>query len=342
MPLLVRPEAPEAARDGVVELFRRHLNPAYDLARFDWLYLNSPHGPGRLWVAREGAGGGVVGAAGAFPRPMREGGRRLAGIVLGDFCLAPAYRSLGPALALQRACLAGAREERADVVFDFPSPAMEAVYRRLGVGRSYRLRRLVRVLRSGALLATALPPGALARGLTAVGDLLLAALARPVPGDGFDVEATVSTACSPELDALAEAASPAWGLCVERSAAHVDWRYLRSPVEPHHLLLARRAGRLAGYAVITARRDRAAVVDLFGLPDPGVFEALLAAAVGHARRAGAEVVSLWLPDDSTWARRARGAGFRPRESAAVVICPGRPDLPLTPAAWCLMAGDRDS
>jgi hypothetical protein len=86
-------------------MFTRYLNLRYDEAKFNWVYRQNPHGRGRLWVALESDGGGV-GIADAFPRRVCVSGHEELAWVLGDFCVGDAHRALGPALALQRACLA--------------------------------------------------------------------------------------------------------------------------------------------------------------------------------------------------------------------------------------------
>src|SRR5260370_41228136 len=75
----------------------------------------------------------VVGAAGALPRRIRSRGKVVRGYVLGDFCVHPDYRSLGPAVALQKCVLEDLSREGAGFVFDFPSTSMLAIYRRLRI-----------------------------------------------------------------------------------------------------------------------------------------------------------------------------------------------------------------
>jgi hypothetical protein len=51
----------------------------------------------------------------------------------GDFCIHEDYRILGPALQLQRACLADIDPETIAFSYDFPSARMLAVYKRLHI-----------------------------------------------------------------------------------------------------------------------------------------------------------------------------------------------------------------
>src|SRR6516165_11096555 len=92
-------------RGIIIEVLARYLTPLSDDHRFQWLYLNGVHGTPQAWLAVDANGDNICGAAAAFPRRFQMGNEEVLGWVLGDFCLDPQYRSLGPALQLQRACL---------------------------------------------------------------------------------------------------------------------------------------------------------------------------------------------------------------------------------------------
>src|SRR5262249_14595697 len=103
MPVRIRQAALNSDEAELTDLLRRHLAPTADERRFGWLYRDSPHGEARSWLACD-AQGNAVGAATAFPRRVHVDGREKRNWVLGDFCLDEEFRSLGPALQLQRAC----------------------------------------------------------------------------------------------------------------------------------------------------------------------------------------------------------------------------------------------
>src|SRR3990172_10896236 len=136
----------ELDRDLLVDAFRRYINPEYDAPRFDWLYRGNPHGEARVWIAFD-PDTKLVGAAGAFPRRMYVGDREQLGWVLGDFCVNPQYRSLGPALQLQRTFLDQVDSGEMAFWYDFPSSSMMALYRRLRLEPFARLVRLAMQLR---------------------------------------------------------------------------------------------------------------------------------------------------------------------------------------------------
>jgi hypothetical protein len=325
----------------IVSAVQRHLNPAADLARFDWLYRRNPDGEARAWIA-EDAAGRAVGLAAAFPRRVIVQGREGRGWVLGDFCVDDDYRTLGPALQLQRACLAGVMAAGADVVYDLPGPRMLPVYRRIGIAPAGSVRRLARLLRVDGRVPRRLP----AVVTRAANALLALADARHAGGRGVEVAAE-SAPYGREYTELASRAGAHHGFCIHRSAAYLDWRYGTAPHRPYRLLAARRRGVLQGYVVLD--RDGAAgwIVDLFVADDDAtVMRALVAAAVARCRADGAATVSAIVLDGQPAGPALMRLGFSPREAGPLVACDGngRPLLTTEAAGspWLLTQGDRES
>jgi hypothetical protein len=346
MALKVRPGDLVADRSTVVELMSRYVNPAYDRRRFEWLYLDNPGGRGRLWMAVDGATGEIVGTAGASPRRLVVEGRGITGWVLADFCVADTHRSLGPALQLQRACLEDLAADGALLCYDFPSRTMEAVYRRLGVAARPRLLRFARPLRVQERLARRWPHAGIGRSLGWLADRVLARLARPGQEDATVAVAPHAGLCGPEFSALAERTRGAYRVCVERSAGYLNWRYLQNPIERHEVLCARVDGALVGYSVLSGGPGASTVVDLFGVPDLEVFDALLRHAVARLAARGADTVSVAMLESHPAAALMRRLRFRPRGDSPVVLY-APPGSPLSaevvqPAGWFLTHGDRDS
>ncbi len=343
MAVKIRQGDVEADREAVIGLLARYVNPAYDRARYDWLYRANPAGQGRLWLAVDGATGDAIGTAGALPRWVSADGRDLRAWVLADFCIGEGHRTLGPALQLQRACLEDLRVEGAALWYDFPGRTMEAVYRRMGATPRLQITRSSRLLRSYGPLQKRLGFAALAWPLSLVADLALAwgtrsprsLTVRPHEGP-----------CGAEFTELARSASPGYGAVVRRHADYLNWRYLNNPVRRHEILTARREGRLVGYAVVDTRGDTAVLVDLFGVPDVHIIEGVLRGALSCLRRRGIASVTLWLSPPRSWVPVLHRLGFRPRETAPVMIetaapAAGEAEL-LDPARWLLSHGDRDS
>ena len=102
MAVRVRPAGLTADREQLIEAFALWLTPLSTGERFDWLYRKNPAGDARAWMLCSEPG--VIGACAAFPRQLFVKGAITGGYVLGDFCIKPAHRALGPATRVT-ACL---------------------------------------------------------------------------------------------------------------------------------------------------------------------------------------------------------------------------------------------
>lgn len=342
----VRPADLDADAGGIIKLLSGNLNPAYDHARFEWLYRRNPDGIARAWALVDTGTDDLVGTAAAIPRRMFVAGREELAWILSDFCVAEPYRALGPALQLQRACLAPVTAGEIGFCYDFPSAGMMAVYRRLRIAPLGQLRRFVRPLRVDAHVHQMIGSRVLACGLSAIGNLLLA---RAAGGGGGPRDLQLSLHrgdCGAEFSALAREVGRGGGVCVLRSAEYLNWRFRDNPFQHHEILTAHRHGSLLGYAVIAVGSGASAIVDLCGLPDPGIIRALANGASALLRARGASTASVSLLDSHPWVTLVTRLGFRPRDA-----CPAVSYVPtssvsrvrdLTPAAWLLTQGDRDS
>src|SRR5262249_22156648 len=113
----------------------------------------NPFGAARTLIASTDDTGEMIGIASAFPREFWIDGRKQRAWILGDFCMTQRFRTLGPALALQRKCMASLPAD--EVWYDFPSQTMLAIYLRLGVPLFSQQIRHVRPLGMDRQLGTA-------------------------------------------------------------------------------------------------------------------------------------------------------------------------------------------
>lgn len=344
MAIGIRPGTLDADRLSAIGLLARHLNPAYDTARFDWLHTRNPAGPGRFWMAVDLATGETVGTAAAFPRLFSVRGCEERGWVLGDFCVSDRHRSLGPALKLQRSCLDLAADARTPFCYDFPSRAMMTVYQRLRITPRGQMRRLVKLLRIEHKLAelTGLP--GVARSIGGVLDGFRALRRRlPTTSRGLSLDLH-SGPFGEEFSQLAEHESASYGICLKRSAAYLNWRYRDNPTAAFEIVTARRQGRLVGYAVFTRDGAGATLVDLFGSQERRILAVLVRAASAVARQRGGASLSVSLPDSHPWVGLFRRLGFARREATPFMLsaATGSSVDTAIDSELFLMSGDRDS
>jgi hypothetical protein len=345
MSICVRAGDLQVDRPVLIDLISRNLPRHTDGATFDWLYLESPHGKAHVWLAVEQEAGKVIAAAAAFPRQVYMGDSEIAAWVLGDFCLDPQYRSLGPAMELQRACLGVMESNGGKFCYDFPSAGMVAVYKRLGFAVKEKMLRLAKLLRVDRKVREIVNIPTAQRAVSAVGNSLLKLSPKKFVSD-YSVEFAVHPGpCDEEFSILTSKQRGSLGICSQRSAEYLNWRYLKNPLKSHEIMTARRDGALIGYVVWAQTGEDAVVVDLFGEDDTMMVKGLLAAVTVCLTNRGVMTLSVWLNETHPWFRWYSEMGFRVRDSAPVV-CISAPSITRTDdprsGQWFLMQGDRDS
>jgi len=344
MKITIRPADLDADRLQMIQLFRQHLNADFDERRFNWMYLGGPHGKAVAWVSTTDENKELMGAATAFPRLLRADGKETQGYVLGDFCIHPSARTLGPALQLQRACLEGISARLGTLWYDFPSDAMTAVYRRLGINSPARLVRLSKPLRADRALATKFKSRAVKSLMGVAANTALRASDSIRRRGGASQITLHQGPCGEEFSRLAQQTQNPREICVLNTAGYLNWRFLSHPFQQFDILTACEGDALCGYVVLAREGDDARIYSLRSLDDETARDLILSA-IDAMRSVRVVTISASIIDEDPRTRIFKKLGFRPRESRPVVF----PE----PAAsrveskdkrknhWHLMDGDRD-
>ena len=344
MAIVVRQADIERDRGLLIQAVATHINASADRKRFDWLYIQNPAGRALAWIATDEGTGDFVGMASAFPRRVALAGGESLCWVLGDFCIHDRYRSLGPALQLQRAIIEESAAKKIAFWYDFPSVHMTAVYRRLRIDTPNVIVRMSKVLRVDRKLQGYLPWSAMAKWIARPGNVLVRALERS-PRISPDIAITVLNGpCREEFSKLAADIGTTQGACLVRSADYLNWRYRAGAVQPHEILTAHRAGRLVGYLVFTQEADHGIIMDLFGR-DTDALGQLICEAVNRLRTNGAMAVSAPISQMHPLLGIFRSFGFVAREQLPMVCQPGGHASMGNPAdprpLTMVMSGERD-
>lgn len=346
MPIVVRPADLERDRHLLTGLLSRHLSSNSVEQRFNWLYLDNPHGLASAWLAQEDDSGIVIGCAAVFPRRLWVSGSIQPAYVLGDFCTDVEYRSLGLALRLQRACLDYVLSTSPALAYDFPSDRMMAIYQRIQIAPFCRMVRWAKPLRVDRKFSRVLKSPSLRRIAAApVNKLLHCKDLAFIPRQGDWTIAKLDGDCGEEFTTLAHSQKDRNGWCVDRSADYLNWRYWKHPVRSYEMLTARRSGALVGCVVFSNTAEDGSIVDLFGFDDTSMWALLVFSVVELLRSRAVMTLSMPVLETHPLSRLLRNMGFRPRESCPVVIYdPGKiATLPGNAAVpWYLMDGDRES
>ena len=342
MRIVVRPADLDQDRDLLVRTLSQYLTPTSSHARFEWLYRRNPHGPTRAWLAVDNDSGEVVGASAAFARRLMVKGTERPAWVLGDFCIADKYRSLGPALQLQKTTLQAVQDMNgAGFCYDFPSKRLTATYQRLGIKPVDQMVRLVKLLRVDRKMEQLCRSKTLAKAGALMGNMLVR-LSGVNLRSGKDWDFGIHSGdCGEEFSTLEKTLPGADGIEVRRCAEYLNWRYLRHPLVQHQVLTARKAGELKGYLIFNCPDEHAHIAEWQVNDD----YRLLAALVGHLvqllRRTQTMTLNAYLLSADPRLRHLKKMGFWPRESCPLMVYgPGCRDC--FSSTWMLMYGDRDS
>lgn len=335
MAIVVRDADLDRDRSEIIRVLREYLTEHSDDKRYDWLYLQNPNGRARAWIASDDSDGRTVGVAGAFPRTMFRDGAAGPGYVLGDFCVSTDARSLGPALALQRACLKGIAAENA-AWFDLPSDTMVAIYRRLGFKSAGSIMRYAKLIRLDEKVRSRVPYPVLATGISTVGNLALRLQARRAAVSAEVAIGVHDARFGDEFTRLNTEAAALAPVYASRSAEYLNWRYRDNPMRQYLTVTARRKGELTGYAVVAVDGSEWRIGDLIGFADDSASAGILAHLEDLARRGGAEKLTALAMEQSAAGAALKRGGFSPREGHPVIVSAGSADH------WFLMDGDRES
>jgi len=325
----------------LVESLRTHLTARSDMQRHAWLYRQNPHGQALAWIARDTTKQLVVGSGAIIPRRMWYQGAPQMACVMADFWVHPDYRTLGPAVKLQRACVAGAHALGFGFC-DMPQASMPAVYRRLGLSGDKVLVRSTKLLSVDHHLARLCGSRRLGSWLARP---LNAALRlydrRPSPGGRCDIDRS-DEPFGPEYTRLARDCAGQYAICVHRDAQYLQWRYRSHYFLRHQVYTARRSGVLQAYLVVADVGGNAQIMDLFGTPDRGVILDLLLGAAAGLRR---DYPALYATLSGTHplATMLAAAGFVSRARLPLVAqCFGESGQPAGDVQeWSLCYGDID-
>ena len=142
--------------------------------------------------------------------------------------------------------------------------------------------------------------------------------------------------CGGEFTDLARLIADRHGVCVQRSAEYLNWRYLANTYCAYEIMTARGNGKLLGYAVIGQNGKECIIADVFGIDSPAIIMRLVKEVVALCHARGVHAVSIPLAESHPWIGLFRGLGFCDRESKPMVLY--APKVDMLPKIWRIGAG----
>jgi hypothetical protein len=319
MTVTVRPVDLEGEREALFAVLTRNLPDLAHRRRFEWLYRANPAGHAWSWFACDTATEQAVGVASLFPRAVWVGDRVERCGQVGDFAVDATYRSLGPAVMLQRATFGPVDAGALAFCYDCPPHDQGmATFRRLRIDATRETQQYARLIRAERQVEKRLGRGRTAGAIASLANRWLSARAtkdRPEPG--LEI-ARHSGPFGEEFSVLDRASGAAGILRGRRSAADLNWRFREDPLHQYEVLTGRRRGELVAFLVFAAVRDEGLIVDLAGHLAPGVAAALLDAAADAVRPGGVQTLRTTVSEGHL-SQALRQASFHPRAAGPRVV-----------------------
>jgi CelD/BcsL family acetyltransferase involved in cellulose biosynthesis len=333
----------EADREGVKSLIAK-MSPGDVESRYEWLYQTNPHGRALTWVAIDRKTGDTAGCTSVFPRRVLVEGRERIGSIGGDCFVEPRFRRRGLATALHRASFSSMRDEGVDFMYGPPVVNNLSALVKAGSRVVTGYRRWARPLTgSGAYKAAfARVPSRLEARLADLPVMIFDHLMRADARE-FQLEPVIEF--SSEFDDLFERVAVKQKIACLRDSGYLRWRYLESPNQRQVPFAVKRSGETIGFLVLEMSRDKAAVIDLFTLPEAQVIDAALQLAIGYATEAGCSSLELSLTQGCVLSERLGGLGFIRRDERGfqVAVAESDPQFEALTGeqSWHFMEADQD-
>jgi hypothetical protein len=326
MSLAVRPASLVEDREKLIVFLERSFPKDPMRALFKWRYESNPAGPGWSWVVYDNESGAIRAMTSLFPRPMYVDGEQVMCGQVAEFAVDKAYRSLGPAIMLQRATFEPV--DAGMVAFCYDCPPHDtgmATFVRLGMRSSCELTRYVLPLRSDEILEKRLGKGVWTKPLTEAANLVLSMRRMKRHRPGVEIE-TLEGRFGDEFSYLDKIVPSAGIIRSCRSAELLNWRFCDRFESNVEVLVARKSGDLLAFlAFIVSPEKRASILDLFGrnLADTGL--TLIDAATEICHRRNVTCMEGYCSDASELKPLFESARFRARETAARVVAHAKSD-----------------
>src|SRR5215469_8841633 len=312
-------------RQEMLDLLRRNL-PELPQIGFDWRYILNPAGQARSWFVYRQNESNAVAMASVIPRQVYVDGKEMVAGQVMHFVVDAGYRSLGPALLLQRATFDAVNSGELDFCYDCPPHDRGmSTFVRLGMRPSCELTRYVHLLRSDEYFARRIGNGFWSRPVIAATNVFLSARSSRSPVHGLEILPHEGR-FDQEFSVLDRQVSSVGVVRHRRAMEDLNYRYRENPEFEHRVLVARRGGELLAFAVFVVESDRiGSVVELFGRQVSQVGPALLDVLIGICRRENISALCGYCSEGCELKSPFQASGFRPREKAAQVVAYTQPD-----------------
>jgi predicted N-acetyltransferase YhbS len=291
---------------------------------WSWKYKTAPRG--FLTVVADDHGK-IVGHMGLQLMDIKVGNKITTGSQACDLCVHPDYQRQGMSLAIGRALMKKAKDEKVFLTYGFPADRGPSYYgfmqygwfdvsaipvlvsyfdtHRAVEGDFERLKRMEPILRKTSKFL----------------DWFFAIWRQHAVTSIENIEMTQVSCFDRGIDRIWNEVSKDYGIILVRDHRYLNWRYFARPDTKYCVIIAKKDGEIQGYAVLSknrsARRDIGYIVDILSV-SKDVFFGIVQASSAYLSRQSVDSVRCWMQPNQSGYRALKKSGFTPYLSQKIM------------------------
>ena len=350
MDIKIQPIDFEKNRHSIVSLLKRNrtLGDSYPFEeRYDWLYLNNPHGKATGWMVVDEDVNQIVGFTVALPRLMSVSQKRFTAWNCADFSIDPKYRTLGIAAKLRRGAKNAVDSGDIQFLYAHPNEKMLAVHKRVGHSELALMRRYAKLLNVESKADSLGNFSSIAKAVSPAANQLLNCVDKLRSSKtGYDVEICDKMKFGDEFTHFynkIESNYAVWGV---RDESYLNWRYYDNPVYSSNVVTARGDGEIVGFIIFTIAEQEVLVKDIVA-SETDAIDAMVSALSRQLRNSsGCSTLSFIGPESHPYLEVIQRLGFHKRPETSSIIVHASPNFEWNSLVgkesnWFMTVGDRD-
>ena len=315
--------------------------------RFEWLYLENPHGKARAWFIIDDKMDKPIAFTSVLPRLMKVANKTITCWNCCDFSVEKKYRTLGIALKLRRQAKVCVDNAETQALYAHPNDRMKVVHAKAGHHCIGKMQRYVKLLSVRKQITKRFNNQIVTHIIAPVIDRVYTSAKTSVKvKPPFSVEIFDNTEFNEEFDDFFNMVAANYGIIGQRSSDYLNWRYARNPLYQTQRFVLRKADALYGYIIFLIKADVAVCNDILCMQDATTVNLLLLAWIAKMRQAKIGSISVTVMDQNPMIPFLKKNGFRirPDESSVYAYANIKNGLHkewLDGKNWYMTVGDRD-
>ena len=341
----------DSDRETIISLLKRNrtLSPSYPYAeRYDWMYLDNPHGKATGWLAIDDASGKTVGFTVALPREMSVLGKRVLAWNCADFSIDTQFRTLGIAAKLRRGAKDAVDRGQYMFLYAHPNDRMLVIHKRVGHTPISQMQRYAKLINVEGKIESISNTRTIAKLISPAANQFLDYVDRlRTTKNEYEIEIHQNLKFTDEFTVFyneMEKSHKVWGV---RDAIYLNWRYHDNPIYKSDSLVARKDGKVVGYIIYTFEDHGGALIkDIVALEQDALPTMLLKLSHNLRKRPNCGSISFIASETNPNIANLKKLGFHQRPETSAIVVHSCPDFEFKssiydPSKWFMTVGDRD-